>query len=896
MRREQTQDRASRLLRCGVAAVVAGSLMLPAAAWAQPGEGSSADVAAAGEAESDSSDESEQFDPDQLLAYAGDAGKEGSSDAEGGALADLDDGAQPDENVTIIVQLEEGDQGVGLFSRLFGTATQDRHSYFKDKIRALAADAAGDRAGGAQLLSADSAETVQELHDYYHAIDGFAVKAPASTLESIKALDGVKNAFVETIYYLPDESTEAGEGLQNQTSLDMTGADQVDQKGDGQVIAIIDSGLDTDHEAFSGDLDDDGVVYSQSAMEEAMSGLEAGSQGAYISEKIPFVYDYADGDADVNPSAAASEHGTHVAGIAAANAGEIRGTAPNAQIMMMKVAMDANGGLPDSAILAALDDAAALQVDAVNLSLGMDGGFSDAASSTYTDAFSALDEEGTTLNVAAGNAYSAAYANQSGQNLPYASDPDSGVVSNPAALQDAFAVASVDNEMGVPYFTGAGRQIGYTEFTSANGSNCPSFGERVSNGDYAVVDGGIGSAEDASRLMNEYGWDYDWSKTMVLVQRGGTDEAGNSLSFTQKINNIWGSASSVAAVIVYNNEDGELSNPGVDSGIWTPAVFIGKADGEALLAQEGATITVQQGQTLPASTDYSVSDFSSWGVTPDLELKPEVAAPGGSIYSSVLDGGYAYMSGTSMATPQMTGISALVREYLDESPLFEGMDESQKSDAVTQLLMSTATPLASGQDSYYSPRQQGAGLANVPAALSSEVLATVDGAANPSRPKADLGESATGSWSFTVTLQNLGDSDRAFNVDAAALSEEVADGLFQQTSRNWTGQGIDVAFGGDVRNGAVTVPAGGTASVVVSVTCADEFASWAAANTPNGTFVTASRFWTLWTKTGLTCPFPSWASMATGARRRRLTASCLTAATTSTEAPWWTPATCTRWG
>ena len=47
----------------------------------------------------------------------------------------------------------------------------------------------------------------------------------------------------------------------------------------------------------------------------------------------------------------------------------------------------------------------------------------------------------------------------------------------------------------------------------------------------------------------------------------------------------------------------------------------------------------------------TMSDFSSWGVTLDLELKPEIAAPGGNIYSAMLNNEYATMSGTSMASP-----------------------------------------------------------------------------------------------------------------------------------------------------------------------------------------------------------------------------------------------------
>ncbi len=100
--------------------------------------------------------------------------------------------------------------------------------------------------------------------------------------------------------------------------------------------------------------------------------------------------------------------GTHVAGIAAANAGEVRGTAPHAQIAAMKVASDTDDSISDSTVLAALDDAAAFDPDVVNMSLGSSGGFSAAASSTYSDAFSALRAKGAVLSASEGNSYSSA--------------------------------------------------------------------------------------------------------------------------------------------------------------------------------------------------------------------------------------------------------------------------------------------------------------------------------------------------------------------------------------------------------------------------------------------------------------------------------------------------------
>ena len=176
-----------------------------------------------------------------------------------------------------------------------------------------------------------------------------------------------------------------------------------------------------------------------------------------------------------------------------------------------------------------------------------------------------------------------------------------------------------------------------------------------------------------------------------------------------------------------------------------------------MLAAADHHLSVAPGKVVAPSSKYSMSSFSSWGFTPDLRLKPEVAAPGGNIYSSVPGGTYEFMSGTSMATPQMAGVSAVVLQRVQNDPLFASMSAREKVDVVQNLIMGTAAPIADPlQDTGdpYSPRKQGSGLANVLAATTSSVYPTVAGAPESSRPKADLGDGTKG-WHFDVTLHNL---------------------------------------------------------------------------------------------------------------------------------------------
>lgn len=831
------RGRARGIASLAIAAGLALAVSVPTViALAEPNGGSSAEASQADvnpwQKKGDSAD------APSPVSESDDAGADGTAAAEG-------------TNVTIIVQLEdEGTQGISLMSTLAGTEDQDRHSFYKEQIRNLV-----DAMPAAYSENGEQADApiFEEIHDYYHVIDGFAVKAPASTLEQIRQMDGVKRAFVENSYAVPVDQGDQGD-YKNQSSLDMTGADTVSEKGDGQVIAIIDSGVQVSHEAFTGDLDDEKVKQTASDIDAVKSQLGAGKNGAYYSEKIPFQYDYANNDADATPNDDPSlglEHGTHVAGIAAANGGDqIRGAAPNAQIVAMKVADDTTGSLYDSAIMAALDDAAVLDVDTINMSLGSDGGFgSEDSHQAYSDAFKKLEEQGVTINVAAGNAYSAALGNKSEANLPYATDPDAGIVSTPSSVAEALSVASVNNARPRPAFLAAdGTAIAYNlmgiQTNGATTGTSPDL-TTLAEGDYEYLDAGYGSSAEVNPIAEANNWDL--TGKILLIQRGGTDaDTGENLTFTQKVQNAVGAGAS--GVIVYNNEDGALDNAAVaDMVLNIPVVCISKADGEALKAAETKKITVKADLSVEASKNYEMSNFSSLGTTPDLKLKPEVTAPGGNIYSSVLNGGYDWMSGTSMATPQLAGITAQLHEYVDSDAKFEGMSEQEKGAAVTQLLMSTATPIADPdvEGSYYTPRKQGAGLVNVPAATTTTVYATVDGAEEASRPKAELGSSAEGTWSFTVTLHNLGDAEQVFTPDTAALSEQVADGLFQQASDNWTGKGIDVSYAGDAYDASantVTVPAKGTASYTVTVTAGQAFKDFASANTPNGTFVDGFAF------------------------------------------------------
>ena len=685
--------------------------------------------------------------------------------------------------------------------------------------------------------------SAQVDREYDNALQGFALNAPAGSLDAIRAASGVKAAFRDRETRVADADDQvAGEGATNSartTTQDpanlsaqlMMHADQVTQKGEGKVVAVVDTGVDMTHPAFAGALGGTPAL-SADKVASLTPQLGDGKAGTYVSEKFPFAYDYADNDPDASPTGQAGSHGTHVAGITAGNAGEIVGIAPDAQIIVAKVARSVEGDITDSGLLAALDDMVILHPDVVNLSLGQLGGMDNEADSVYATVFKSLQDAGITVNAAAGNHYTAGYGNTSGKNLPFASDPDSSTQCEPATYSSVVSVASVDNSLAHSAFTVGDRDIPFQRAGGADGQKMPDLSD-LTGGPFEYVDGGIGSAEDGAALKAKY--PEGLAGKIVLVKRG-------SLTFQTKFNNIAGSKP--AGFIVYNNVPGDslvvmsLATDGV------PAAFISQADGEAMLAAADHHLSVAPGKVVAPSSKYSMSSFSSWGVTPDLRLKPEVAAPGGNIYSSVPGGTYEFMSGTSMATPQMAGVSAVVLQRVQNDPLFASMSAREKVDVVQNLIMGTAAPIADPlQDTGdpYSPRKQGSGLANVLAATTSSVYPTVAGAPESSRPKADLGDGTKG-WHFDVTLHNLGAAPATYELSSQALSEIVEDGFFTGHSTDWRGAGVDIAYSGAAVSGTgegatITVPASGEATVGVDVTPRAAFDSYVAQNAPNGTFL-----------------------------------------------------------
>ena len=171
---------------------------------------------------------------------------------------------------------------------------------------------------------------------------------------------------------------------------------------------------------------------------------------------------------------------------------------------------------------------------------------------------------------------------------------------------------------------------------------------------------------------------------------------------------------------------------------------------------------------------WRMSDFSSWGVTPDLQLKPMITGIGGNVWSAdfCTEDGYALMSGTSMATPNLSGILADLLQYIKETyPEVKREDRWQLAEA---LLESSARILVEPADESspeaeplpYSPRKQGAGLADLRNLKKAKAYIE--------NPVISLGDSQEGIFQIELTIHSLCEQDVTYALDLTALVDRLA--------------------------------------------------------------------------------------------------------------------------
>ena len=407
--------------------------------------------------------------------------------------------------------------------------------------------------------------------------NGVAIKINSDAYNKIKDMSEVKSIAVSETYSQPKVA------VKNDANVYTTGiydSSNLDEKGAGMVVAILDTGLDYTHEAFQTAPTDKTKLWTKETVAAKMAAADdfkadATVDEVYYSEKIPFAYDYADDDPDVFPSY--SSHGTHVAGIVAGQSeyvvnektGEkFLGVAPQAQLVICKVFTDnldsdGLGGADTIDIISAVSDCVALGVDVINMSLGSSAGFAQEGDGNKIDrlineVYSKVKAAGISLVVAASNDYSSGYGGGHGTNL--ATNPDSGTVGSPSTYDASLSVASINGQKST-YIQANGdeNQVAFITEASDGDGNEKNFvnqlyeltGKKQGTMRFKyVVIGGVGRATNYNtRIRNELQNKGDYDGTIALVKRGDT-------TFAEKVR--LAGANGADACIIYNNLSGTI--------------------------------------------------------------------------------------------------------------------------------------------------------------------------------------------------------------------------------------------------------------------------------------------------------------------------------------------------
>ena len=560
-------------------------------------------------------------------------------------------------------------------------------------------------------------------------------------------------------------------------------------KGEGTVVAIIDSGLDVDHDVLH--ISDLSTAKYKSEKEiEAAKEVAGISYGEWFNDKVVFGYNYVDVNTVLKEEDKRS-HGMHVTSIATGNptqpvAGQLMyGVAPEAQVMFMRVFSDLKATTGAALYVKAIEDAVKLGADSINLSLGGANGSVVNMNENVTAAIEAARRAGVSVVIAAGNDGTFG----SGHSNPSADYPDYGLVGAPSTARDAISVASYNNTtVGskviniIGLENNADLNYGKSSFDNPEKSPVPfEIGK-----EYEYVYAGIGQASDFDGL--------DLTGKLALIKRG-------TISFSEKIANA--TAAGAVGVVIFNSrpDEANVSMQLDDTAIAIPSVFIPLEFGEALAANSYKIAFNNETDIRPNPEAGLLSDFSSWGLSADGELKPDLAAPGGAIYAAINDNDYANMQGTSMASPHVAGAAVLVKQYLQATYPTKSPQEIEA--LVKHLLMSTAKAHVNKETTAYtSPRQQGAGIIDTAAAISTGLYLT--------------GEDGYGSitlgnvedtFSFTVTLHNITNEDKTLNYSTQLTTDTVQNGLITLAPRLLA----------EIPGGKVTVQANSSTTVTINV-------------------------------------------------------------------------------
>ncbi len=620
-----------------------------------------------------------------------------------------------------------------------------------------------------------------EIDRYFSLVfNGFSFTGESWMIDTINEIDGLTAMEVMEFQLVEpeDEDTSIDLSPAMSTATDMVGAIHtwdLGYTGKGMVVGVIDTGIKQTHEAFN--VMPEGAKIDQKYLEDIFAkygSLMHGQnpEGAYYNAKMPYNWDY--WDDDHIPNHTQSNHGSHVAGIVAGNNGaDFKGVAPDAQIISLQV-FNSGGGAAVDDMLAAMEDAVYLGVDAINMSLGIANGFETYSwPMNFEPVYTALEKAGVAVCVAASNdahAYiSTAFGNWNNYIWQWHSiNPDNGLIGTPGTYVGSFTVGNTEN---TTRSTQNILKVGSMEIGMLD-AYYPQYAkpfDDLAAGEYDFVYAGSGSTADFTNAGSLSG-------KIALVIRS------SKVTFSTQATNAKNAGA--IGIVVFNNVSGvlDVANPRSD-------IFYGtlsKAEGEAILEAMGDTNTCK----VTLSHDFSfkgarMADSSSWGPTAQLHMKPDISAPGSKIVSvdgtkNKADNAYTTKTGTSMATPAIAGGTLLMKQHL--KTIFPNATATELTELAYAFMMSTA-----GEANAF-VRQQGAGVMDLVNATGTKAyLTTTEG----KRPKLEVGDNANGEFALSFQIHNTDTVDRTYDIGFTTLTEDTFTMVYEgyhsarQANRTW---------------------------------------------------------------------------------------------------------------
>lgn len=501
----------------------------------------------------------------------------------------------------------------------------------------------------------------RKVHDYAFSYDGFAARLDAPAVAQLRRQPGVVAVTADEIRRPDTSTTPAFLGLSTSGGLwsQLAGAGGA---GEGMVVGVIDSGITPESLSFSdrtgsnGSASKDGKLsyrqlpgwhgrcvpgdrFTATDCNLKLIGARYYGEGYGGRDGVQARFPY-----ELWSARDADGHGTHTASTAAGNAGvravvdgadlgTISGMAPRARVAAYKVCWGTGGegGCPNSDSVAAIDQAVADGVDVLNFSIS---GSTTSSLTPVEVAFLFAADAGVFVATSAGN-----------------NGPGASTVAHNSPWLTTVAAGTHDRSYAATVTLGNG-----TSYTGAG------LGAAVASATLVLSDDVGADGAPAAEVRLCYPGSLDPAKTtgkIVVCDRGVLARPDKSLAVRQ--------AGGVGMVLV--NQSPSSVNADLHH---VPTVHLDSDVRDAVrgyAATAGATASLSQGTGGPGAAAPDVAGFSSRGPAlagaGDL-LKPDLMAPGVDVLAAVSPeaGGRSFdlYSGTSMASPHVAGIGALLSQ------------------------------------------------------------------------------------------------------------------------------------------------------------------------------------------------------------------------------------------